>query len=252
MTQDILLINDVPNCVHSELTKKDCRFAGSRSPHARLTHLRLSTVPDFDALTETPSTLHIDNGKYQGGGGLLMMAAPRPNSDSDPAPPSYLTTGRRGEGTKSSAAGNGGGAGGPASALGQRGFEPFVQLASWGEGSFTPLAQFTSAGLLLGGGSGGRGGAGSGGESGGGSENGGGWWGIPSGVGAAAGAGAGNAFRPGSGQEENCGNLDCGHSIRTREGGLEIAPAGGDRRLRWRQAPKRIGSRSAEKMLASL
>lgn len=142
-----------------------------------------------------------------------MMAAPRTTNHSESTLPS-----------SSSPRGQGG-----------RGFEPFVQLASWGHGSFTPLAQFTSGGLLLGGGDGG--------------EKGGGAWGVPSGVGAAAGAGA--ACQLGSGQEESCGNRDRAHSIRTREGSLEIAPAEGKQHQR-QQRGKGCGSQLCMHSLTSV
>lgn len=152
--------------------------------------------------------------KLQHGGGLLMVAAPKTTNHSESTLPSTSPPGRQGGGggSKPSTAGN---AAGDAAALGERGFEPFVQLASWGHGSFTPLAQFTSGGLLLGGGGGG--------------ESGWGAWGVPYEGEAAVGARA--ACLLGSGQEKSCYHRGRGHSIRTGEGGLEIAPAEGKQSL---------------------
>lgn len=145
-----------------------------------------------------------------------MMAAPRTNNHRESSITSTSSrTERHSDGTQPSTAGNAGA--GDEAALGERGgFEPFVQLASWGHGSFTPLAQFTSGGLLLGEGSGGW------------SDSDWGGWGLPSAVGSAA--EAGEACQVGSGQEGRCRNRDRAHSIRTREGSMEIAPARGELR----------------------
>lgn len=139
------------------------------------------------------------------------MAMPKPANNSESSLPSSSPPGRKEDDTKPFTADNGGG---DAAGHGYQGLQPFVQLASWGHGSFTPLAQFGSGVMLLGGG--------------GGSEKGSGGWSAPSAVGAAAGLGA--ECQVGSGQEERCGNRGRTHAIRTREGSLDIAPATGEQR----------------------
>lgn len=157
-----------------------------------------------------------------------MTTAPGTSTSSKSSLPSSSSPpGQRGGGAKPSTAGA---AAGDAAGLGGQGFEPFVQLASWGHGSFTPLAQFTSGGLLLGGGRGD------------GSEHGEGGWGVPSGAGAAAGTGA--ACQVDSGQEESCGKRDHALHILTREGNLEIASAGGEyhKLLQWQLQRQRVAA----------
>lgn len=78
-------------------------------------------------------------------------------------------------------------------------FEPFLQLASWGQGRFNPLAQFASRELLLGG--------------------------VSGGERRSAPTEAPLGTRP-AGNNTTSGNVM--HAIRTREGSLEIAPAGGE------------------------
>ncbi|CAM9172550.1 unnamed protein product, partial [Ectocarpus sp. 8 AP-2014] len=76
-------------------------------------------------------------------------------------------------------------------------FEPFLQLASWGRGRFNPLAQFTPREILLGGVGGGERRS------------------VP--------PEAPLGTRP---EGKNTTSDKVMHAIRTREGGLEIAPAG--------------------------
>ncbi|CAM9172228.1 unnamed protein product [Ectocarpus sp. 4 AP-2014] len=76
-------------------------------------------------------------------------------------------------------------------------FEPFLQLASWGQGRFNPLAQFASRELLLGG--------------------------VSGGERRSATTEAPLGTRP-AGKNTTGGNVM--HAIRTREGSLEIAPVG--------------------------
>lgn len=78
-------------------------------------------------------------------------------------------------------------------------FEPFLQLASWGQGRFNPLAEFASRELLLGG------------------------------VGGGERRSAPTEAPLGTRLEgKNTTRGSVMHAIRTREGGLEIAPAGGE------------------------
>ncbi len=129
----------------------------------------------------------------------MMAANGTPTNSSSSLHPPSAHPGRQDDRVESLTDGEGAGAGGS---------EPFVQLASWGHGSFTPLAQFTAGGLLLGGG--GDGGAG---------------LNLPA-------VGSAGAVRLYGRKEEkgDAGGGDRVHAIRTREGSLEIAPAGGEPR----------------------
>lgn len=147
----------------------------------------------------------------QSGGALLMTSAPRTaNSSASTSSSSPSERQRQGDYTKPFTVNDGI----DSAVLGEEGFKPFVQLASWGQGSFNPLAQFSSGGLLLGGGS-------EGGE-----NDGAGSWSVPPAAGAAA-VKAAAATRLHI-QMENNTNYDRMNAIRTRHGGLEIAPAGGE------------------------
>lgn len=149
---------------------------------------------------------------HQIGGGLLAINVPNTANSSDSFASSSSSSSPSGRKKRQGGTDN--------AILGEEGFQPFVQLASWGHGSFNPLAQFSSGLLLLGGGGGGVGdGAGAG------------SWGAPSAAGASAVEAAATvaaATRMNARMENNGTNYDRTHAIRTRHGGLEIAPAGGE------------------------
>ncbi|CAM9841895.1 unnamed protein product, partial [Pylaiella littoralis] len=136
------------------------------------------------------------------GGGLLMITAPGTANNSAPIfSPASLGRQRQGNSTKPFAVDDGT----DNAVLGEEGFQPFLQLAYWGHGSFHPLARFSSGGLLLGGGSEGGDGAGEGS-----------WSESPPG---------GTATRLKARMEHNPTDNDRMHAIRTRHGGLEVASA---------------------------
>lgn len=175
-------------------------------PHRPCQHCGLQST-ETNVCADLP---HVQN--QQSGGGLLMITAPGTANNSAPIfSPASLGRQRQGNSTKPFAVNDGT----DNAVLGEEGFQPFLQLAFWGHGSFNPLARFSSDGLLLGGGSEGGDGAGEGS-----------WSESPPG---------GTATRLKARMEHNPTDNDRMHAIRTRHGGLEVASAAGEWYYRTKQ-----------------